>query len=201
MFPRMSSFTLDWDIVVTFAWQALFFIMAFLVLYAVVSAIRKKFLTRRELGLASLRWNEIGFGFLGAIVYFIAAILVVAVARQFLTFIDWDQPQYVGLPASLMGGNLLVAFFFLCVFIPFVEELIFRGLIFGRLRVKLGFILSATITSVLFAVAHGQWNVAIDVFVLSMIASTAREVTGNINASIILHMLKNMLAFYLVFVT
>jgi hypothetical protein len=99
-----------------------------------------------------------------------------------------------------MGGNLLVAFFFLCVFIPFIEELIFRGLIFGRLRVKFGFILSATLTSVLFAAAHGQWNVAIDVFVLSMIACAARDITGNINASIIIHMLKNMLAFYLVFV-
>ncbi|MCL2371646.1 CPBP family intramembrane metalloprotease [Candidatus Saccharibacteria bacterium] len=201
MFPRASSFALDWDLVITFAWQALVFVVGFFVLYAIISAVRKKLVTREELGLANLKWNEIGFGLLGTIVYFITAVFIMALARQVLPFVDWDQPQDVGVPSFIMGGNLLVAFFFLCIFIPFIEELIFRGLIFGRLRVKLGFILSATITSVLFAALHGQWNVAIDVFVLAMVASGAREITGNINASIIMHMLKNMLAFYIVFVT
>ncbi|MCL2038777.1 CPBP family intramembrane metalloprotease [Candidatus Saccharibacteria bacterium] len=197
---RINSFAVDWELLLSFAWQALILLAVFLVLYAIVSAIRKKLLTRRELGLTLPKWSEIGFGFLGVFLYFIASVLVMALARQLLSFVDWDQVQDVGLPNALYGANLLAAFVFICVITPFFEELIFRGLVFGRLRVKFGFILSATITSLLFAVAHGQWNVAIDVFVLSMVACGAREITGNINASIIMHMLKNMLAFYLLFV-
>jgi membrane protease YdiL (CAAX protease family) len=196
----LTNFSVNWDLVISFVWQALFYILAFLVIFAVVSAIQKKVLTRRDLGLTMPKWSEIGFGLLGVIVYFIAAALIIALAKQVLPFINWEEAQDVGLPSMLFGANLMFAFFFICVIVPFLEELIFRGLIFGRLRLKLGWILSATITSVLFALAHGQWNVAIDVFVLSMVACGAREITGNINAGIIMHMLKNMLAFYLLFV-
>ena len=195
-----TSFVVNWDLVISLSWNALFLIMAFLVLFAIFSAIRKKLLTQKELGLALPKWSEIGFGFLGVIVYFIASVLVMALARQLLTFVNWDQSQDVGLPTMLFGVNLLIAFLFICVIVPILEELIFRGLIFGRLRVKFGFVLSATLTSVVFAVAHGQWNVAIDTFVLSMVACSAREITGSINAGIFIHMLKNMLAFYLLFV-
>jgi hypothetical protein len=56
------------------------------------------------------------------------------------------------------------------------------------------------ITSLLFGAVHGQWNVAIDVFVLSLVLCSLREVTGNIWAGVLLHMLKNGLAFYLLFI-
>lgn len=197
---RSISWSIDWELALSFVWQALFLVAAFLVVYAVISAVRKRLITRSELGLTLPKWSEIGFGILGTILYFIASVLVVMLAKQVLTFVNWDQAQDVGLPSMLFGVNLLVAFLSICVVTPILEELIFRGLIFGRLRAKLGFILSATITSVLFAAAHGQWNVAIDVFVLSMISCSAREITGNINASIIMHMIKNTLAFYLLFV-
>jgi membrane protease YdiL (CAAX protease family) len=197
---RSISWSVNWDLALGFLWQALFLVAVFAIIYAVISAVRKKLVNRKELGLTLPKWSEIGFGILGTILYFIASVLVVALAKQVLTFIDWDQNQDVGLPSMLFGINLLIAFFFICVVTPFMEELIFRGLIFGRLRAKLGFILSATIVSVLFAAAHGQWNVAIDVFALSMVSCGAREITGNINAGIIMHMLKNMLAFYLLFV-
>ena len=197
---RPITWSVNWALVLNFVWQILFFVGAFFVLYAIISAIQKRRVKRTELGLELPRWNEIGFGLIGAIVYFIASVLAMVLARQVLPFVDWEQTQDVGLPSALFGVNLLIAFLFICVFVPFIEELIFRGLIFGRLRAKLGFILSATLVSVVFAAAHGQWNVAVDVFVLSMISCGARELTGNINASVIMHMAKNMLAFYILFV-
>jgi membrane protease YdiL (CAAX protease family) len=53
--------------------------------------------------------------------------------------------------------------------------------------------------SALFGLAHMQWNVAIDVFVLSMVACYLRELTGSIWAGIILHCLKNLIAFIALF--
>ncbi|MDR0979629.1 MAG: CPBP family intramembrane metalloprotease [Candidatus Nomurabacteria bacterium] len=197
---RSFSWSINWELLFSQLWQAAILGVIFAALYGIMSAVRKKLITRKELGLTLPKWSDIGFGLLGTIVYFIASVLLVALARVVLTFVNWDETQDVGLPNMLFGANLLIAFFFICVVTPIMEELIFRGLIFGRLRAKLGFILSATITSLIFALAHGQWNVAIDVFALSMVACGFREITGNINAGIIMHMAKNTLAFYLLFV-
>ncbi len=196
----LGNLTLDWNLVISFVWQILFYLAIFAVIYAIASAMRRRLLKPHELGLAWPKWSELGFGVIGAVIYYIAAALVLALAQRLLTGVNWEQSQEIGLPSFLLGLNLLVSFLFLGVIVPFLEEITFRGLLFGRLRTKLGWILSATITSVIFALVHGQWNVAIDVFVLSMISCGVRELTGNINASILIHMIKNTLAFYLLFV-
>ena len=73
----------------------------------------------------------------------------------------------------------------------------FRGMLYGGLRrSKMPWWGAAVIVSALFGLAHMQWNVAIDVFVLSMVACYLRELTGGIWAGFMLHMLKNGLAFF-----
>jgi membrane protease YdiL (CAAX protease family) len=57
------------------------------------------------------------------------------------------------------------------------------------------------ITSALFGFIHGQWNVGIDVFALSVVLCSLREITGSIWAGILLHMLKNSVAFFIIFIT
>jgi membrane protease YdiL (CAAX protease family) len=43
-------------------------------------------------------------------------------------------------------------------------------------------------------------NVALDVFILSIVMCGLREMTGSIWAGVVLHMMKNGLAFYLLFI-
>lgn len=59
---------------------------------------------------------------------------------------------------------------------------------------------AAIFTSMLFALAHAQWNVAIDTFILSFALIWLLEKTGNIWASVALHALKNLIAFLAIFV-
>jgi len=59
---------------------------------------------------------------------------------------------------------------------------------------------AALVTSLVFAAVHGQWNVAIDTFALSLVLCALREVTGTIWAGILLHMFKNAIAFYVLFI-
>ena len=47
---------------------------------------------------------------------------------------------------------------------------------------------------------HGQWNVGVNVFAMSIVLCTLREITGTIYAGILLHMLKNTIAFVLVYI-
>ena len=83
---------------------------------------------------------------------------------------------------------------------PVAEEMLTRGLLFGRLRQHLSFWPTAIIVSILFALAHGQWNAGVMTFILSMFSCHLREKTGAIWASIGLHMLVNLVAFSLRFV-
>ena len=60
--------------------------------------------------------------------------------------------------------------------------------------------LAIILTSLLFAIMHRQWNVGLNVFALSVILCLFREITGTIYAGIIVHMLKNAIAFYLLYI-
>lgn len=57
------------------------------------------------------------------------------------------------------------------------------------------------ITSLAFGIMHGQWNVGINVFTMSIVLCIMREITGSIYSGILLHMLKNAIAFYLLYIT
>jgi membrane protease YdiL (CAAX protease family) len=155
--------------------------------------------SRRVLGIARLpTWKDIGLGVGGVVVYGAVAMVVLAIAAA-LSLIDITQVQSVG-NTSVYGVDRLVAFATLVVVVPLAEELLFRGFLYGRLRgARVPFWLSAVVVSVVFGAMHGQWNVGIDVFCLSMVATYLREHTGTIWPGLTMHMIKNLIAFYYTF--
>ena len=94
----------------------------------------------------------------------------------------------------------VLAFISLVIVAPFAEEVLFRGYLFGKLQKYTSVWLSILITSLLFAVVHFQWNVGIDVFVLSIVLCLLRIVSGSLWPAILLHMVKNGVAFYFLFI-
>jgi membrane protease YdiL (CAAX protease family) len=110
-----------------------------------------------------------------------------------------NQTQPVGFTHLANGFEYAMAFVALVVVAPIAEELLFRGYLFGRLRTQSGFWPSMVVTSVLFGLVHLQWNVGVDVFALSLVLCFLREKTGTIWAGIVLHMIKNVVAFTLLF--
>lgn len=148
-----------------------------------------------------VQWRDIGVGVAGVVVAFIGSMVVLQLAQWLMTWIDVGETQNLGLSMMNSGSELLLAFIVLVVASPLVEELIFRGYLYGWLRKRgIGAWLTALIVSALFALVHLQWNVALDVFVLSLVMCYAREKTGAVWASVIIHALKNLIAFYFVFV-
>ena len=156
----------------------------------------------RELGLQrSLSWTDISVSILAFMAYFILSAVVLYLAVTLIPIFDINQTQELGVRSSLYGVELIMAFMLFAVVAPISEEIIMRGWLFGKLkRYHVPFWINALIGSLLFAVAHGQWNVGVDVFVLSMVLSFIREKTGSIWAGVLVHMIKNIIAFYLVFV-
>ena len=94
----------------------------------------------------------------------------------------------------------MLAFITLVVIAPVAEEVLFRGYLYGKLKKYVPVWAAILITSALFGLIHGTWNVAVDTFALSIILCLLRESTGGIWASILLHMIKNGIAFYFLFI-
>lgn len=162
---------------------------------------------RHGLGLNSFpTWTDIGLAPVGYIVYVILASILMAIFANFSWF-DASQAQDVGFDYFISGFDRVVAFLTLVVIAPIAEEIIFRGWLYGILRNKtasrykewVSILVSILIVSILFGIVHGQWNVGVNVFALSIVLCGLREITGTIYAGILLHMLKNGIAFYLLY--
>lgn len=144
--------------------------------------------------------KDIGAAALAVIPYFIATSLVLVLIGQLVPQIDLNEAQQTGFTQPQDAISYAVVFLALVVLPPVFEELIFRGFMFSVLRKQLSFLATALIVSTVFGLVHGQWNVAIDTFILSLFLSYLRERSGAIWAPIMLHALKNSIAFYYLFI-
>jgi membrane protease YdiL (CAAX protease family) len=161
----------------------------------------KKKLLLEDLGLDRLlTWKDLGLAPIAFILYFIGSALLIYVVSQVFSGFDMNQQQPVGFENISQRYEYLLAFFTLVVVAPVAEEVLFRGYLYGKLRGIMPLWIAAVFTSLLFAAIHLQWNVAVDVFVLSIIMCLLREVTGSIWAGIVVHIIKNGIAFYLLFI-
>jgi membrane protease YdiL (CAAX protease family) len=162
----------------------------------------KKYKTSREdIGLTKLpSWLDVLLAPAGLVVYIILSALFIVIATYLLPFVDFDQTQDVGFKALTHGYEYALAFLTLVVIAPVAEEILFRGYLMGKLRKHIPLWLTILLVSLLFAIVHGAWNVGIDVFALSIVLCLVRVVSGSLWPSIMIHMMKNGIAFYFLFI-
>jgi membrane protease YdiL (CAAX protease family) len=162
----------------------------------------QKYVTLKDLGLQRLpSWMDILLSPAGFIVYFIVSSLLVYTASQLFSGFDIAQAQDVGFTRLTQYYEYALAFVTLIIVAPVAEEVLFRGFLYGKLRTRVPVWVAMLITSALFGLIHGQWNVGLDVFALSMVLCSLREITGSIWSGILLHMIKNSIAFFILFIS
>lgn len=156
--------------------------------------------TRDILGLQRLMsWSDIGLAPIVYIAYILTLLGVLGVVTALFPEFQSDQAQDIGFKNLSSQGGYVLAFVTLVVIAPIAEEVLFRGYLYGKLREYVPLWAAAVATSLLFGIVHGQWNVAIDTFVLSLFLCGLRELTGSIWSGVLVHMLKNSIAFYIMF--
>lgn len=179
---------------------AIVYVLTIAVVIGLPWLIKKYKTSREDLGLSRLpSWLDIFLAPAGFIIYVIISAIFITIASQ-LSFVNLDQVQDTGFSQLGQGYEYVVAFLMLVVIAPVAEEILFRGFLFGKLRKHVPIWIAILITSLLFAFVHGAVNVGIDVFALSIVLCLLRLVSGTIWPSILLHMLKNAIAFYLLFI-
>jgi len=153
-----------------------------------------------ELGFKSLpTFVDIGLAPIGYVVYLIGATALTNL-MNLLPWFNPDQAQDVGFSYFVTTGDRILAMIALVLIAPVAEEIIMRGWLYGKLRQRLKVPLAMLLVSLLFGFLHGQWNVGVGVFVLSLVLCGLREITGTIWSGILLHMLTNGIAFYLLYI-
>ena len=196
----LGSDTLKTPLVATI-FSVLVYSLSFIFLLFALKHIKplKDLVTRNELGFKDLvTFSDIGLAIAGLFGYLTFSAILTALFSVFPWFnLTENQPLLYSTLISPL--NKVFAAIALVVVGPILEEVIYRGLIYGKLRKKHSLITSILIVSILFGFLHGQWNVGVDVFALSVVACLMRETTGTIYAGIILHILKNTIAFYFLF--
>lgn len=108
-------------------------------------------------------------------------------------------PDREGFPLERLfsspGAAYAVAAFAVLI-APFMEELIFRGVLFSFFERQVGIRFAIVTTAVLFAGLHipeywGAWNHVFLIFVVGVVFSLARGLTGSLVASFVLHLAYN----------
>lgn len=168
--------------------------------------------TRKEMGVHDWpTWMDVLLvvpAYVGSV---IASIVLIAIVMQlFPGVIDLTQQQSLPFSSTMLGGawQYVFAFVVLVVLAPIAEELLFRGYLYGKMRAVAPAWVTILVVGVVFGAAHLyggsetplQWSVALNTAALGVILCILRESTGAVWSSIFVHMLKNGIAFYMLFV-
>jgi membrane protease YdiL (CAAX protease family) len=161
----------------------------------------KRRTTRADLALTTFpTWLDIILAPTGFVVYVAASALLLFLAGILMPWIDLNQVQDTGFSGVTVRYEYILAFVTLVVIAPVAEEILFRGYLFGKLLKHVPVWVAVLLTSAVFAAIHGAWNVAIDVFALSIVLCIVRLLSKSLWPAILLHMIKNGIAFYLLFI-
>lgn len=134
------------------------------------------------------------------VLYVLLSAILMTLASLIFTGFNASEMQEVGLSKPSSRIDLTLGFISLVILTPIIEEVIFRGIFFRGLKATIPAWAAVVISSALFAVAHGQWNVALDTFALGVFLAYLTYKTGSLLPAILLHALKNGLAYILLFV-
>lgn len=198
------------QVVYTTVIAAISYIVALIIVIGVPYVIWRRGTTTKELGANDWpSWMDVLLSPLAFVVYIIASGLVMAAMTSLFPVIDLTQPQQLPFSQSMLGTSwhYALAFLTLVIIAPLAEELLFRGYLYGKIRKLAPIWVAVLVSSLAFGVAHLwsgpdtplQWAVMIDTFVLGIMLSLLREYTGAVWASVLVHAIKNGLAFYLLF--
>lgn len=154
--------------------------------------------------------SDSGLGILAVLPYYILSAAILWIGMDVLNVIDPEVGQQIPFQNLMLQIEFIVAFITLVIMAPFAEELLFRGYFLGRLSEKIGKWVAVVVTAVVFGLMHLigtnetgvvlQWSAAADTFAMGLAAGSLRAFTGSIWAGVVLHAVKNGIAFYFLFI-
>lgn len=110
-----------------------------------------------------------------------------------LAGIEFQLPQQSLLAGVDTAAERVVVFLIAGVVGPVLEEVFFRGALFGVMRSSYGFLTGAFISSILFGLAHSGLFV-LPMFVFGWLLCYLTETTQSLDSAIFIHIVNNILS-------
>lgn len=113
-----------------------------------------------------------------------------------IAIIDKDKVLNMINDTSMLPTNnveLILCFISIVILAPVLEEITFRKVLFIRLSRKLGFVISAVISSLIFGIGHGSLGI-LGAIAFGIGCCILYRKYNNIAASITVHMVNNLIA-------
>lgn len=123
---------------------------------------------------------------------FVAYLLITVLWPQ----INLDEAQKNGFELGRHGAGLIGSFIVTVLVAPIIEEVYFRGFLLPAFSSKWGDLIGIVLSSAIFGVLHMQVNVGIYTFILGVLLSLMYIRFRSIGPGIMLHVLNNALAFF-----
>lgn len=108
---------------------------------------------------------------------------------------NYDEIEQV-----LFSGNLGIQVLAIVIVVPVLEEIIFRGIVYNRLKEYTNKILAAVITSIMFGVYHMNLVQGLYAFFIGLLLVFVYEKYNSIQAPILLHMVANGVSVFLTYI-
>lgn len=169
---------------------------------------RRKLSFKQIFGLRMIRSSDFGYALIGVVAYMFMAVLGYVFIITPLG-LDNGAKQDIGFDV-INSQNMVYAAISLAILPPIVEELTFRGFLYGNFRRRgMRLAVAVIVSSLIFGALHLSgsadtnflWTAAIDVSILAVVLALLREKTGSVWSPIILHAIKNSIALIALFAT
>lgn len=179
-----------------------------LVVFLVFKLVRRRGLGLEAIGLGRKPvWDDLAKILIGFFLFFGLVLAVNMIIKLLFPDFKTDQKQNLGFNDLRTNYETVLAFIALVLFPPIGEEILVRGYLYSGLRAGLKLAPAVISTSFVFAIAHLEigsggplvWGAAIQTFVLSLVLIYLREKSGALYAGMGLHMLNNLIAFFVIY--
>ena len=157
----------------------------------------------KSLGIAANNFfHNVFYGVVGYIAALPGLFLILLTTTFVTNFFRYTSKEQVVVDMFMRQSNptfLIYTGIFAAIAGPIVEELFFRGFMYGAVRKRVGILPAILITSVLFALLHAHAVGFLPIMALGILLAYLYEKTGTLVTSITVHVLHNLCMISLVF--
>jgi CAAX amino terminal protease family. len=138
-------------------------------------------------------------GYIALIPVLILILAIIAVIINLTKYVPERQPVVELFLKEKGVAFLTYSSLFAAIVGPIIEELFFRGFLYGALKKYIGIFWAMTATAALFAAMHAHVAGFFPIMALGMMLAYIYEKTGTLVSSVTLHMIHNVSMIFLVF--
>lgn len=149
---------------------------------------------KKERSLQMPQMVKASFGKYTAIIFLSIAMCIGVNNLLYMSGLTAIDESYTETATAMYAADLWIQILCLGILIPIVEELVFRGLMFKRLRYSMSFMHAASYSALAFGIFHGNLVQMLYALVLGMLFAYLYEKYGSVKAPILAHIVMNLVS-------